>query len=124
MSKKKKTSRAEPLPIRSLSQIKEDDSRLIFENTIKPWMICSWIQRDFGIDSIVEITKPLSSSRNQIITGKRFSLQIKSSDTTDFDKQHFSLSVPKEKINYWFGAIEPVLIVNIDLDSESCFFAG
>lgn len=119
---KRKTKRHEPMPVRSSSQVKEDDSRLIFEKAIKPWMICSWIQRDFGIDAIVEITKPISTSKDQIVTGKRFSVQIKSSDTADFDKQKFSLSVPKEKINYWFNAIEPVLIVYIDLKSENCFY--
>jgi len=121
MSKKKNTI-SKSLPIRSSSQIKEDESRLIFEKSIRPWMISSWMLRDFGIDAVVEITKPMSNSTDQIVTGKRFSVQLKSSDSEKFDYETFSLVVPKEKITYWYGAIEPVLLIFIDLKNELCFF--
>lgn len=85
-------------------------------------MISSWIQRDFGIDVIVEITKPISSSRDQIVTGKRFVVQLKSSDTAGFDREIFSLVVPKEKITYWYGSLEPILLVFIDLTKKTCFY--
>lgn len=85
-------------------------------------MICSWMQRDYGIDVIVEITKSISNSIDQIITGKRFSIQLKSSATKDFGDTKITLSVPKEKISYWYEAIEPVLLVYVDLKSKRCFF--
>src|SRR5688500_4334700 len=116
MAKKKRT-RTEPLPIRGSGQVKEDESRLIFEQSIRPWMIASWIPREFGIDAVIEITRLISKSEDQIVTGKRFSLQLKSTRTSDL-----SVSVQKEKISYWYGAIEPVLLVFIDLKSERCYY--
>lgn len=112
----------EPLPIRKSSHIKEDDSNDIFREVIKPWMFRGSVAREYGIDGTVEITKPLSSINDQIVTGKRFSVQLKSSTSSDFDKAKFSLSVPRDKINYWFSALEPVLIVFVDLTSKSSYF--
>lgn len=119
---KKKNAKHEPLPIRKSSHIKEDDSNDIFREVIKPWMFRGAVAREYGIDGTVEITKPLSTLADQIVTGKRFSVQLKSSSSSDFDKAKFSLSVPRDKINYWFSALEPVLIVFVDLTSKSCFF--
>lgn len=119
---KSKTKQNEPLPIRKSSHIKEDDSNDIFREVIKPWMFRGSVAREYGIDGTVEITKPLSSLNDQIVTGKRFSVQLKSSTSSDFDKAKFSLSVPRDKINYWFGALEPVLIVFVDLTSKYSFF--
>ncbi len=116
MAKKKRT-RTEPLPIRSGNQVQEDESRLIFETAIDKWMIASWIQRDFGIDAVIEITKSISRSKDQIVTGKRFSVQLKSTTTSEL-----SISISKDKITYWYGAIEPILIVLIDLKNERCYF--
>lgn len=119
---KRKTKKNEPLPIRKSSHIKEDDSNDIFREVVKPWMFRGAVAREYGIDGTVEITKALSTVKDQIVTGKRFSVQLKSSNSTDFDRQKFSLSVPRDKINYWFSALEPVLLVFIDLTSKSCFF--
>lgn len=119
---KKQTTRAEAMPIRSTSQVKEDDSKIIFANLIKPWMVVSWMEKDFGIDAIIEITKPIASSKDQIVTGKRISVQLKSSTQAKFDKQTFSLSIKKEKINYWMQSFEPVLIVYIDLNTSVAYY--
>jgi len=119
---KRKAKTYEPLPIRKESHIKEDHSNDIFREAIKPWMFKPAIAREYGIDGTVEITKALSTIKDQIVTGKRFSIQLKSSDSTDFDKEKFSLSVSREKINYWFGSLEPVLIVFVDLKTAACFY--
>jgi len=68
----KKSPKTEPLPVRTLSQQKEDQSRPIFEAAIRPWMISAYVKQDFGIDAIVEITKAIVDSADQIVTGKRF----------------------------------------------------
>ncbi len=112
----------EALPIRSTSQIKEDDSKGIFTNLIKPWMVVSWIEKDFGIDATIEITKPIATSGNQIVTGKKFSLQLKSSTKNKFNNQTFSLSIKKEKINYWMQSFEPVILVYIDLNTSIAYY--
>ncbi|MBK7856669.1 MAG: DUF4365 domain-containing protein [Bacteroidetes bacterium] len=119
---KRKIKQHEPLPIRKSSHIKEDDSNDIFREVVKPWMFKGAVTREYGIDGTVEITKPLSTLTDQIVTGKRFSVQLKSSTSSDFDRAKFSLSVPRDKINYWFGTLEPVLIVFVDLTTKSCFF--
>lgn len=120
MAKSKKS--GEPLPIRHASHEKETESRAILETVIKPWMIGKWLMEDYGIDAIVEITKPIASSKNQIVTGKRFSVQIKSTESLKATGEDIILSIPKEKINYWYNAIEPVLIILVDLLSERCFY--
>jgi len=112
----------ESLPIRSSSHSKEDSSQDIFRDSIKPWMLRTAISKEYGIDGSVEITKPLSNLSDQIVTGKRFSVQLKSSDTDNFEAKILSLSVPKEKINYWYSSIEPVLLVYIDLLTKSCYY--
>lgn len=122
MSSNRQKSRAEAMPIRSTSQIKEDDSKSLFINLIKPWMVVSWIEKDFGIDAIIEITKPIALSGNQIVTGKRISLQLKSSTQDKFDKQTFSLSIKKEKINYWMQSFEPVLLAYTDLNKSIAYY--
>jgi GTPase SAR1 family protein len=118
---KKRTS--ESLPIRSASHIKEDDSKEIFQKTIKPWMIASWMDRDYGIDCMVEIMRRDPNSDNCYNTGKRFSVQVKSTTEIDCSKDVIPFNnVPIEKINYWFRAIEPILIVLIDLTTEKCYY--
>jgi GTPase SAR1 family protein len=119
---KSRKSRTEPLPLRSESQVKEDESEDLFKKTIRPWMIASWIKRDFGIDAIVEITRSISRSKDQIVTGKRFSVQLKSTNKATTESGKLSLSIPKEKITYWYSSIEPVLLVYIDLHSERCYY--
>jgi hypothetical protein len=122
MPSKRQKSRSEAMPIRSSSQIKEDDSKSLFIDMIKPWMVISWTEKDFGIDAIIEITKPIALSGNQIVTGKRISVQLKSSTQDKFNKQTFSLSIKKEKINYWMQSFEPVLLVYIDLNKYIAYY--
>lgn len=119
---KKKNNNPEALPIRSTSQIKEDDSKDILTNLIKPWMVVSWIEKDFGVDATIEITKPIASSGNQIVTGKKFSMQLKSSTKNKFNNRTFSLSIRKEKINYWMQSFEPVIIVYVDLNTSIAYY--
>lgn len=79
-----------PLPVRLSTHIKESDSREIFTSLIKPWIIKSWIPNDvdYGIDAIIEIIHPQSTSGNQLVSGKRISVQLKSSDSAQFDKKN------------------------------------
>ena len=85
-------------------------------------MICSWMDEDFGIDATVEIMRPIPSSRNEFATGKRFSVQLKSTDSKDFYNDKIPLSVPREKITYWYNSIEPVLITLINLKEKEVYY--
>jgi GTPase SAR1 family protein len=120
MARKKQLKEA--LPVRDVNHIKEDDSKILFMQLIKPWMVMSWIERDYGIDAIVGMTKPIARSQQQIVTGKRFSVQLKSSTENDFDKKSFSLSIPIAKINYWMQSFEPVLLVYVDLNNSAAYY--
>ncbi len=119
---RKKTSQTEPFPIRSSAQQKEDKSKEIFEAIIKPWMISAFTERDYGIDAWVEITRTIADSADHIVTGKRFSVQLKASTEKDVDKDFLSVRVDREKITYWYNAIEPVLLVLIDLNTGTCHY--
>ena len=99
---RKTTSAKKNLPIRHENHISEDESRMIFENAIKPWMVCNWNQRDYGIDAMVEITTTIAASRSQLVTGKRFSMQLKSSRSLIFTNGITSLSVERINIDYWY----------------------
>ena len=119
---RKKTTQTESLPIRSSAQQKEDQSKQIFEAVIKPWMISAYTERDYGIDAWVEITRAIADSADHIVTGKRFSVQLKASSETDFNKDSLSIRVDREKITYWYNSIEPVLLVFVDLNTENCYY--
>lgn len=119
MAKLKKN---EPLPLRPSSHIKEDDSKSIFMDAITPWMFQGATNREYGIDGFVEITQAPSYSEDQIVTGKRFSIQLKSSKSSKFRKDFFSLSIDVQKINYWRNSIEPIMLVYVDLNSEVCYY--
>ncbi len=77
--------------------------------------------KDYGVDVSVEITRALPDS-SQILSGKRISVQLKSSSTDKFDKANLSLSIPKNQIIYWSKNFEPFLLVYIDLKTECCYY--
>ena len=85
-------------------------------------MVCSWNEKDYGIDAIVEITNTISESHTHVVSGKRFSLQLKSSSSIAFNDGSCSHTVEKTKIIYWYGSIEPVLVVYVDVKTEKCYY--
>jgi len=119
--KKRKIKKIEIAPIVSSSHMKEDDSRVLFHEAIKPWMIINWFVKDYGIDANIEISRFLSSGEEQIATGKRFSLQLKSTKS-DFSKKAFSLSVLRDKITYWYNSLEPVMLAYADLTEKKIYY--
>ncbi|MES2431696.1 MAG: dynamin family protein [Bacteroidota bacterium] len=120
MTKKKIASTIMPI-VHSTHQ-QEDDSRIIFQQCIKPWMIINWFHKDYGIDANIEIQRALTDTSHQIATGKRFSMQLKSSDKSIFDKDTFTLSVDRDKITYWYRSVEPVMLAYVDLDKKAVYY--
>lgn len=109
------------LPVRSTASIKEDESRLIFEGVMNKWLVLNNISKDFGIDLAVEITKTLSDS-NQLVTAKKFSVQLKSS-TKEYDgKDHCQIAIQVNKITYWRNLFEPMMLVYVDLTTKDCYY--
>lgn len=120
MAKRKKSS--EVMPIVSMAHQQEDGSRIIFQQKIRPWMIINWFQRDYGIDANVEIQRSIADNTKQIATGKRFSMQLKSSGRTIVNRSTFSFTVDRDKIAYWFGSLEPVMLAYVDLNEEKVYY--
>jgi len=113
-AKKKK----EILPIISSSHIKEDESKVLFAKAIKPWLIINWFTKDYGVDANIEISNFFTNSEEQIATGKRFSLQLKSSTTITEIKGAFSIPIPRDKIIYWYNSSEALMLAFADLVSK------
>lgn len=120
MSKKKSSSNI--MPIVASSHQQEDSSRIIFQQCIKPWMIINWFHKDYGIDANIEIQRALSDTSIQIATGKRFSMQLKSSSQSIFNKSALALVVERDKITYWYNSVEPVMLAYVDLNEQRVFY--
>ncbi len=110
------------LPIRTSAQRKEDISRRAIEALIDPWVVCSWEQRDYGIDATVEIHKLIGDTQNSHPTSKRFLVQLKATNTIDISKSKFLYPVDVEKINYWYNSNLPVMLAVYHISSQKLFF--
>lgn len=106
------------LPIRSSAKRKEDISKNHFEESISPWLLTRWESHDYGIDAIIEITRPLAGTTDDIVTGKRFSVQLKASRSPLRKNGNYSLRIGTEKVRYWLSSIEPVLLARYDINNN------
>ena len=118
---KKNTVTSKAQPIRSSAQIKEDISKGIFTKAMHPWIVRDELSKDFGIDAQVEITRPFFN-QDQIVSGKRICVQLKSTEKKDNSSNNHTLSIECKKISYWNNSIEPVLLVYVNVLSEICYF--
>lgn len=119
MAKSSKTK--ESLPTRHSSHLKEDESLLLFKQMISPWLVYDIKgNSDYGIDASVEITKDKLQSQDQLVTGKRFNVQLKS--TTVKVGTDFSVQVKRTTFNYWYQCTTPVFVFLIDLTSKEVFY--
>lgn len=128
MIKKKKESgrgrRAgnEVLPIRPSSKRKESLSRDSFGLAVAPWMVTHWESHDYGIDAMVEITRPALGDDDEIVTGKRFGVQIKATSSRKKVKGMETLRVPVRRISYWLHSTEPIMLVRYGLSRDTFHF--
>lgn len=105
-------------PIRSAAHRKEDISKRAFEELIDPYFVQDWISRDYGVDTVVEVTSALNSSNSAEITGKCFMVQLKSTERLMLKNEQISFSVPVVKIVTWYKYNLPVLFVLYDLTAK------
>lgn len=111
------------LPTASLSHQLEDRSRTLFAEAITPWpLVAPWVVNDYGIDSIVEITRARTESSDRAVTGKRFAVQLKATGQDWDPSKPLRFRVGKDKIRYWLGSTEPVLFVGVHVPSERLFW--
>ncbi len=111
----------EPFPIRSSTHIKESNSRKVFEKIISPWLVRKWDEVDYGVDTTVEITRSNIATNDLRMSGKRFSAQLKSTTTAQEKNGVYTLSIPRNKVTYWYSSIEPFALIYIDLVSSNVF---
>lgn len=114
-------------PKRSISHIKESASWKIFNSKApNEWIIRNVTERDYGIDSYVEIVSP-----NGDVRGELCSVQLKSSSTIEWellpDSENKIARFPgikKSTVNYWMGLPIPVFLVWVEIDSEKAYFSS
>lgn len=110
------------MPIRPSSKRKESVSRNRFERTVSPWMVTRWESHDYGIDGVVEITRPRFGTDDDIVTGKRFAVQIKATSSSRRIRGKICLRVQIRKIRYWLNSTEPVMLVHYDAEEDKFRF--
>jgi ribosome biogenesis GTPase A len=110
------------LPVQSVSHQKETISRNKFNELFFPWICKHWYEDDYGIDAMVEITFPLSSGKNRLVTNVKFNVQLKSSEVAALQNGDRSISIPIQKINYWYGGNLPTMLCLYDLNEQEFFF--
>src|ERR1700739_4571502 len=98
-------------PKRISAHIKEDKSKREFEEIIEPFFVTGWNQRDYGIDTAVEITSHVDFQGNVELESKCFLVQLKSTDVLVCNSKEISFSVPTKKILYWYNYNLPVSFV-------------
>ena len=109
------------LPIQSTTHQKEDESRTRFNDLISPWIVRHWHENDYGIDANVEITLPISKSKDRLVSGKKFEVQLKSSEASKSKSKTKSISVSVTKINYWYNSNLPTMLCYFD-ENEKLYF--
>jgi GTPase SAR1 family protein len=113
-----KKRRKESLPKVSSSKAKESRSRVAFESILADWLVTDWPKHDYGIDAMVEITRPIADSDDRIAVSKRFAVQLKArSDKAGADGS-FRIQTPVVQIRYWLNSTEPVMVCRYDLRTK------
>lgn len=93
----------------------EAASRRQFEEAVTPWPVTPWKDADFGIDALVEITRPQRDTANRAATGIRFAVQLKASASDDILS---GIRVKPSHVLYWCQNTEPVLLVACHVPSR------
>lgn len=106
---------------RTRQHVMEEESERIFKASIPPEWIVRNIPTDYGIDIEVEIVE------QEIVTGKRFWIQLKSSEFFEIKKdssgkKYISYSAKTNLLEYALSCDFPLLIVLIDLKTKMIYW--
>src|SRR5260221_14164397 len=108
-------------PQRNAAHRKEDKSKRAFEELIDPFFVPGWNARDYGIDSVVEITTKTDILGNADLESKCFLVQLKSTEKIVLSRNSISFSLPVKKIIYWYNYNLPVLFVLYDIKVKAFY---
>lgn len=109
-------------PQRNAAHRKEDKSKREFEELIDPFFVPGWNVKDYGIDSVVEITTTIDALGNADLESKCFLVQLKSVEKTTKSKNGIAFSLPVKKIIYWYNYNLPVLFVLYDIQDKLFYY--
>jgi GTPase SAR1 family protein len=109
-----KPSRGASLPTLTRQKANENESRPRFELAIKPWLFQD-SRHDNGIDGEVEITRSRDGSANHDVTGKRFLVQLKSTDGEISADKPVPARIKAMHVRYWSESNLPVLLTRCHL---------
>ncbi len=106
-------------PIRTSEHIKDSNGwRALLNKTPQEWIIRDVTERDYGIDSYIEIIPPSGA-----VTGDLCSIQLKSSEKVKWVNDKAILSrVKKSTINYWMNLPVPVFLVLADINEKRVYY--
>lgn len=107
-------------PKRSSSHRKEDKSKRAFEEVLDPFFVAGWHQKDYGIDSVVEITT--NGDGDVDIESRCFLVQLKATDKIKLSGNNISFSVETKKILYWYNYNLPVCFVLFDCQNAVFYY--
>jgi len=106
---------------RTKEHVMEERSERVFKSTIPPEWIVRKIPSDYGIDYEIEIVE------NEIVTGKRFWIQLKSSENIvvkkdKYSKKYISYQIDTKLLKYALSCDFPLLLVLVDLKNETIYW--
>ncbi len=113
-------------PKRPIEHVKQSASWKIFQNSIPPlWIIREVTERDYGIDSYIEIVSPEGK-----VTGDLCSIQLKGignidwkEDPTSKGRKYRLSGIKRTTVNYLMNLPIPVFIILADLEERKAYFA-
>jgi len=100
---------------RPLNHVKETESFAYVEDTLKEW-VPNRLNNDYGIDYDIQIFEKEEG------TELNFGAQIKSTESSNVDKEHYKYSLDTEHIDYFFKQNRPILLIVYDIPSKNAFW--
>ncbi len=97
------------------NHIKESESFAYVETTLKEWAL-NRLNNDYGIDYDIQIFEKEEG------TELNFGAQIKSTEKSNVDAEHYKFSLDTDHINYFFKQNRPILLIVYDIPSKNAFW--
>lgn len=100
---------------RTKNHIKQTESFAYLEETLKEWAL-NRLSEDYGIDYDIQIFEKEEG------TELNFGAQIKSTEKSNVDTEHYKFCLDTEHIDYFFKQNRPILLIVYDIPSKNAFW--
>lgn len=101
---------------RPQAHINEEISERLLKSVIPPEWVFRKLLPDYGIDYEIEIAK------NNMLTGNRFWVQLKSKENIDIKENYIPYSVETKLLNYSISCPFPIILIVADLKRETLYW--